>query len=627
MGKQPKPRRCPGCGCVLQSQDPLQVGYRPPLVNAELEGHSADSLICQRCYNLRFHNRLSPIRVPYQELKEHLHIIKQVRALVVKIVDVFDFSGSFIEDFGKVVGANPVILVANKSDLLPKGMKEERVLSWVKSTAADELRLGNLRAVHLVSAKTGQGIDELSRAIERMRRGRDVFVLGCTNVGKSTLMNRLITKSAKGPSAKTITTSPLPGTTLNLIGFPLGTWNPKKLKKRQLRKAKIYDTPGIINDHQMANYLKASELRFTTPSKRIKPKLYRLVPGKTLFFGGLGRIDYIQGPESMIFSVFMSHKLPIHPTAAEKADEVYRTQLGLRLYPPFRFSSSAESENDELEHQQGERMGSKKTMQKADTAEVERVKVGGGGIATEEKEKATEVIRYSFGDEFLEEELEPLDVTSWNDEIQRDIKLPPLKPHELIIPRKDLNEGWGKAFLDVVFSGLGWVSLTGPKYRPDFDEEDVKLVVHLPEGTGLFIREPLMPFEATATHHIKRHGRILRRRQEENEQEEEGEERPNDTKQEEGDEQEKEGDDNENQKEEDEEANKRKEEGESFEKREKRLKQKKNKKARFKDKYNRLVEKNKGKGFLTKILAQRKVKESRLTNERPDFKPLPPSSS
>lgn len=34
--------------------------------------------------------------------------------------------------------------------------------------------------------------------IELLRKDRDVFVVGCTNVGKSTLINRLISITMKG---------------------------------------------------------------------------------------------------------------------------------------------------------------------------------------------------------------------------------------------------------------------------------------------------------------------------------------------------------------------------------------------------------------------------------------------
>ncbi len=66
--------------------------------------------------------------------------------------------------------------------------------------------------VFLVSAGRGQGIREVIDAIEHYRNGKDVYVVGCTNVGKSTFINRII-KEVSGEE-DIITTSQFPGTTL-----------------------------------------------------------------------------------------------------------------------------------------------------------------------------------------------------------------------------------------------------------------------------------------------------------------------------------------------------------------------------------------------------------------------------
>ena len=54
------------------------------------------------------------------------------KVVVFKVVDVFDFDGSFLPDFREIVGNNPVILIANKSDLLPRRVSYERVTTWLR---------------------------------------------------------------------------------------------------------------------------------------------------------------------------------------------------------------------------------------------------------------------------------------------------------------------------------------------------------------------------------------------------------------------------------------------------------------------------------------------------------------
>ena len=110
-----------------------------------------------------------------------------------------------------------------------------------------------------------------------MRNGKDVYVVGCTNVGKSTFINRII-KEVTG-EGDMITTSHFPGTTLDIIKIPL-----------EDGKALI-DSPGIINHHQMAHFVDKKDLKVITPKKEIKPKVFQLNEGQTLFFGGLARFD------------------------------------------------------------------------------------------------------------------------------------------------------------------------------------------------------------------------------------------------------------------------------------------------------------------------------------------------
>lgn len=114
--------------------------------------------------------------------------------------------------------------------------------------------------VLFVSAHKGTGMPEAMEAIEHYRKGENVYVVGCTNVGKSTFINRII-KQATGEDA-IITTSHFPGTTLDMIEIPLDDTK------------SLFDTPGIINHHQMAHYLDPLELKYITPKKKLNRKYF-----------------------------------------------------------------------------------------------------------------------------------------------------------------------------------------------------------------------------------------------------------------------------------------------------------------------------------------------------------------
>ncbi|RFU65786.1 ribosome biogenesis GTPase YqeH [Peribacillus glennii] len=302
---------CVGCGVKVQTENPAELGYAPA---SALE---KESIICQRCFKLKHYNDVQDVSLTDDDFLKILNEVGQTDSLIVKIVDIFDFNGSWLPGLHRFVGKNDVLLIGNKADLLPKSVKHSKVINWMKESAR-ELGLNPIDVL-LVSAAKGQHIREAAEAIDEYRRGKDVYVVGCTNVGKSTFINRLI-KEVTG-EGDIITTSHFPGTTLDKIEIPLDDG-----------KALI-DTPGIINHHQMAHFVDKRDLKVITPKKEIKPKIYQLNEQQTLFFGGLARFDYLSGGRRS-FTCYISNELNIHRTKLENADELYENHAGEMLTPP-----------------------------------------------------------------------------------------------------------------------------------------------------------------------------------------------------------------------------------------------------------------------------------------------------
>lgn len=361
---------CIGCGVEIQTEKQDELGYAPP---SALE---KESIICQRCFRLKHYNEIQDVPLTDDDFLKILNGVGNTDALIVKIVDIFDFNGSWLPGLHRFAGGNKILLVGNKADILPKSVKHKKLISWMKETSR-ELGL-NPEDVFLVSSERGHGIREVAQAIEDYREGRDVYVVGCTNVGKSTFINRII-KEVTG-EGDVITTSHFPGTTLDLIEIPLDNG------------ASLYDTPGIINHHQMAHYIDKRDLKIITPKKEIKPKVFQLNEGQTLFFGGLARFDFVQG-ERQSFVCHVSNEINIHRTKLENAEELYKNHAGELLQPP---------------------------------------------------------------------RMEDLD------------EFPELVPHEFTIKEPKT---------DVVFSGLGWVTVNAA---------GVKVTAHVPKGVGVLIRKSLI---------------------------------------------------------------------------------------------------------------------------------------
>lgn len=303
---------CQGCGVLIQTEDKAEIGYAPP---SALE---REVLICQRCFRLKHYNEIQDVSLTDDDFLKILNGIGNSDALVVKLVDIFDFNGSWLPGLHRFVGQNKVILVGNKVDLLPKSVKKSKLIHWMKFSAK---QLGlKPTDVYLISAAKGEGVKELAEAIDYHREGKDVYVVGCTNVGKSTFINKII-KEFNGVD-DVITTSQFPGTTLDLIDIPLDDGK------------SLFDTPGIINHHQMAHFVDEKGLKLISPRKEIKPRVFQLNEGQTLFLGGLARFDYVSGGRKS-FTCYVSNELNIHRTKMEKADQLYADHVGELLYPPF----------------------------------------------------------------------------------------------------------------------------------------------------------------------------------------------------------------------------------------------------------------------------------------------------
>lgn len=304
--------KCIGCGVALQTNNREAIGYVPEITEKE-------DLICQRCYRLKHYNQMLPVTKTSDEFLEILHKISQRNALFVKIVDVFDFEGSWLTGTPRFLKGKDVLLIGNKFDLLPKSLKPLKIKQWMRSQCnAYGLKTED---VLLISSKTKEGVAEAIERILSLGKNRDIVILGATNVGKSTFVNQMI-QTLSNSSQNWITTSHFPGTTLDVIEIPLD------------EKTAIFDTPGIVNEHQYAHYVDEKTLRMIMPKKEIKPIVNQLNSQQTLFYGGLARMDFVKGERNSFVS-FFPPTVKIHRTKLEKADELYEKHVGELLQPPF----------------------------------------------------------------------------------------------------------------------------------------------------------------------------------------------------------------------------------------------------------------------------------------------------
>lgn len=301
--------RCYGCGAIIQNKDEKKIGYVPKK-NIDSE------ILCQRCFQLRHYHQLHQTNLTKDDYLRVLQTIGDKDCLVVYIIDLFDFNGCQIQGLVRHVGGNDIYVLANKRDVLPKSLKEVKLEHWVRRQLKNE-------GIKPVDVKITSGLkkinlDSIYDDIEKYRRGRDVYVVGVTNVGKSTFINALLKHYASMNDESLITVSEFPGTTLDLIQIPLD------------EQSYLYDTPGIVNAHQMTHLVKEKDLKMIIPAGEMRPTTFQLQQGQTLYLSGLARIDYLEGHiDSM--TCYFSRYLQIHRTKTINADRLYDRHQTLKI--------------------------------------------------------------------------------------------------------------------------------------------------------------------------------------------------------------------------------------------------------------------------------------------------------
>ena len=312
--------KCPGCGAVLQFDDPRKPGYIP-LEVYERKLSNGEEILCQRCYRLKHYGKMMPVELQ-EDFKKNLKSYLGGFDVVLWILDIFDFEGSYDEEIKELLKNKKVVYGINKIDLIPKAVTLKEIKEWLKK------RLNvNGEDIRLMSAARKLGLRSTMKYLKSLTD--KALVIGVTNVGKSSILNELCGYGT--------TVSPFPGTTLGIIR--------RKVKDVNLY---LYDTPGIVTGKRIIELLDPECQKRITPLKRVTRKTFKPESGRVIFIGGLCRLDiYFEGEKRPIFQIFSSESVVFHETSNKKADTLMRERMGDLLVPPCKKESYDDYEWEE----------------------------------------------------------------------------------------------------------------------------------------------------------------------------------------------------------------------------------------------------------------------------------------
>ena len=274
-------KKCDGCGAIFQTTSPSKEGY--------IDSSMIDNaLLCKRCFRIKNYGDYVNVDKNVKDYDLIFNEIKDENKLILFLCDILTLDDS-IKEINNFKGK--VVLVITKKDLLPKSVKEEKLLNYI-----DKNYNLNVVCKLFVSSVRNYNLDLLLNVINKNKTDSYVYLVGNTNAGKSTLINALIKSYSKEES--NITTSLLPATTLNTIKIKLND------------NLTLIDTPGIVSKNNYLYGITPKDVKKITAKAEIKPRTYQIKPNQSLIIDKYARIDYV-GKEKNSFTLYLSNDIKV----------------------------------------------------------------------------------------------------------------------------------------------------------------------------------------------------------------------------------------------------------------------------------------------------------------------------
>ena len=279
MGKIKRVLRCYHCGAILQCDDPNEKGY---IIPESLNRATPIQIIyCDKCFEMmKAFNNSELAQEIDQEVLKILDDANATDAYIIWVVDLFSFNGVINPEIAKKVKKLKVSVVGTKRDLFSKSVKDEDLINFI----TERFNAYGIKptTVRLFGNTNKIDAKELITAVNNIRQGHDVYMIGNLTSGKTSLINRAL-KGFENKTNRQIKTIKYPGTSVEVLEIPLS------------RSSFFYELPGISQDTSVTNKLEKEAVKLITPKKEIKISLRAMGPGDALMVGSLAAFEVISG--------------------------------------------------------------------------------------------------------------------------------------------------------------------------------------------------------------------------------------------------------------------------------------------------------------------------------------------
>lgn len=283
--------KCQGCGSVLQCKNPNLDGYSKKI----------DNVLCERCFRIKNYNDYKKVIKTNNDFMPIINNISTTGDLVVLLVDLFSIPKSLDSIINNL--NNDILLVLTKRDILPLSIYDERLIEYFNGLS------NRIVDTVICSSKKNLNIDEVMDKIYEYKHSNDVYVVGYTNAGKSTMINKILYNyTEKEPM---ITTSLLPSTTIDAITIEIN------------ESLTLIDTPGLLEEGNILELVDANLLKKIVPRKELKPITYQLKDKQSIIVDSILKID---NEDVNNITLFFSNELEIE-RSFKKRDLVFNLEM------------------------------------------------------------------------------------------------------------------------------------------------------------------------------------------------------------------------------------------------------------------------------------------------------------